>query len=953
MANPYQQIGRNILQPSPLSALPVEAEADPGQKIERLKSLLTEENWFTPFGEKIRSLINSFSEGGLPPAPLPGSATAPPPGSFPGGFFAGTVGTQQGAAEARAAVEAQQSLRLILARQREADRIEIERRDLAAQQEHEQAVKAQQDARNRFLSQKDKVRAMQAQVLTSTPDVMHPNQLPPEVANIVAMNQAAQAQQQQAPVPSPILPEPQGPPPIFPEPNAPTQELINEITQLASNQILPEPGGAEQFDMPLAFGSGEAFGPGQAILPPADGQTDKIEEKMRAELDAIKAKRKQGEAEAALETDAAELARAQAATAREPEPEPEVVAPAEPETVPEPEVAPVISEDGTEVSTAEIAQGLYKKISAPADSAKISPIEKYIDGPVNPKQPVVPKITKAGVRVVPTDPADPKAPNADINKQKNIKTKNSALNQLQNQLRKELKSLTKVKDPDSVQPFWNWLSDFSAGMRAAAKAGDQTLGAVAAGFENVRRGAKERTALEAASRQAAIGNIKDLGSTIEDIAGTVGKDYGQWGTSAGQWWGIPTDKTTGQSLPPSGMATPDMMRSHGFNSNTENVFWTTDKQQNVKIQVVKKEPGKQITLWTKNNDGLLTGNSEQFVVGSAAHTTAINNPDKYTTVEPETQMVLATKEEKKNLLGKNAELFEKVGSLIYLKKKGNKILDVEIKNLPKGVWLNLHNPTTGMYRLVNKTIPNAVDNAIRDGFSVEMNIQSDQPPRNKIQQYRGEIESSRAAIKMIERIRTLAADKTVVGTAAAITRQYQNWRSIVSDFSEWIPELGSVVEDYASDDASGNIDEVVRDWFDKDLTAVGVLRNSIIYKFAKALKGNTGRLNSDDIKRAEKALHQDKESLKGQDTIISALEAAIPVFNERIASRYTLLNREMQNQAAATGDPSRINKTYAKREGSVYTKHVGILKGNPTPAFQRFFNKWYGPGASANVLGIQ
>jgi len=993
MANPYQQIGRNILQPSPLSALPVEAEADPGQKIERLKSLLTEENWFTPFGEKIRSLINSFSGyhrqmyqlpgdfraaeartgqqsqqalqqilarqeeadsmaqaqagGGLPPAPLPGSATAP----FPGDFFAG---------EALARQQSQQALQQILARQERSD------------QEQEQAVKAQQTAENRFLSLQDKTRAVQkdrearftgrtdivarnqaaqAQALGVIPfvgsldqpmpqaDPMDPNQLPPEVAKLIAMNQATQAQQQQAPVPSPILPEPQGPPPIFPEPNAPTQELMNEIAQLASNQILPEPGGV---------GPGPEQFARQEILPPADGQKERIEEKIQAALDAIKAKREQGEAE---------LARAQAATA-EPEPEPEVVATAEPATAtviePEAEVATaepetsvlepaVINEDGTVVPQAVS----YEDITTTGTLKDVTTIEKYTEIPKTSVNTHVggAQLQPAAVTIVPTDP---KAPNADPKIAAPVSTGNQMVKVLDKKIKGLMQRLSRTKDPDSVQPFWNWLSDFSAGMRAAAQTGDQTLGAVAAGFDNVRKGTQARAATELATEKITIENLKNLGDLREDIlaserAGMVGaaaqslfKGYGEPGQVFGANGRIPQPYVE------------EVMGGSPRHSGT----YSTNK--NGKVDLKLWEPGevKTVRFYRKDNRGLTGPNYVDVSTDSVELDKMYQDPN-YTDVAPNEKVELMSDADLTEFFGPEAiERFGATGSAVHVTKNPDgSVKKVEVNTPPKSSLANFMDPETRIPVTLDTNNP-ADMRLARDKGLVRYDVQIPKVTASASVKIQNKIDSGRQGIALIRRLQKLRKDQggtqQLLGVVAKMKGGIQNIHDILDAVAGEVIEFTSFAHQFKRDIDTKQVEPDVVDWFNKDLSAAKFLTNSLVYKYARTVKG-AGRINSKDIEKGEEALGFDKV-ITSERAIFAALEEAIPMFQRSIDDQTNLLVqlKKRKIKPGKVGDDTPAEKNVARRK-----KHIGILKNNPTLEVQGFFDKWYGPGAAKKVLGIQ
>ena len=141
----------------------------------------------------------------------------------------------------------------------------------------------------------------------------------------------------------------------------------------------------------------------------------------------------------------------------------------------------------------------------------------------------------------------------------------------------------------------------------------------------------------------------------------------------------------------------------------------------------------------------------------------------------------------------------------------------------------------------------------------------------------------------------------------------------------------------------------------------------MIYKYAKILKG-TGRLNSDDIRRAEDALGQ-RGFLNSDVDIFARYEAVLPLFNETITAKTALLKKarlaETSLESPLFTEPTTLEnlsvseeaKTLARdlKDNEKFAKNpnatqINRLLNNPTAEEKKLFNDVFGLGTAEIVL---
>ena len=510
-----------------------------------------------------------------------------------------------------------------------------------------------------------------------------------------------------------------------------------------------------------------------------------------------------------------------------------------------------------------------------------------------------------------------------------------------------LKASTTTYDKDSTMPFWNWLADFSAGMRAAAKGGDQSIGAIAAGFENVRKGAKERAATTLASRTAAIKNISELAGAAEDLASITGAgNFDGFGSAAGQFFKTP-------NLPRSGPVTKQMSENTNLtlDFNHNDYTYKTDKNNNVDLKRMQRGVLENVPGWKLDGNGLPTGKPVTFVRGSEKYNDAVLN-GTHTFTKPDEIETVATDSEMKAILGNNYEAWKNKGAIIFLKKRAGVHKGLRIKNLPPGKWVNLFNGELNRAQLVDASIAGSVETAMENGFNVRMDIQSTAPPRNRASVLRTSNTASRQSMALVDRLvaeddrRRAAGEVPLFGAIGGVKRTYQNFTALASDIGRSLPIISWMGQSAAQNDYHFGMTEDVQDTFDKWAAQLPIFKTMLVYALAKARKVDNSRLNQHDVALARKDI--DKLGvLTSSRQIREGLLAVKTQFQNVIDT-----NTEELNRIVGTKPVPKL-----KAEGANYDAVVQQLKQakeNNHPNLETFIkrtNEMYGDGTAERILG--
>ena len=511
---------------------------------------------------------------------------------------------------------------------------------------------------------------------------------------------------------------------------------------------------------------------------------------------------------------------------------------------------------------------------------------------------------------------------------------NPLIRNLDKQIRTSLARLNTKADPKSSKPFFDWLGDFSAGLRAAGKSGDQGLGAIATGFEVARKGQQQRTALAAASQTAAIENIEKLGKTIDELGGLGGSNFGGWGSAASQYF-----KTAG--LARSGVVTDEMLKNIGQTPGHGKFHrYTTDKQGNVQIKTSDKDIPKQILGWELDENGNHTGKKKNYVVGSEEYNKAVLDPEtKISFNDPEEIESFPTEAEARKILGKNYDLFAGRGAVLSVRKKGGNITGVSIKNAPKGTWISLLDENNN-FRMVDSSIPGAVERAKADGFTRNVNISLTGIPRTVEARLRSSTAHSERAIKTIDMLleenlkRVRAGQAPLFGTTATVKRFFQNLGALSRDIGRQVPGLRSVMEEM-NGDYEFNMTEGARDSFDRLAASMPVHKIVLVYSFAKAMKKGQDKINNKDVEIARRALKDN--FLQGAETT----EAGMIAFKQKFLDIIADNNAE-------------IERSRLKPEGrrTPTPNHIQIMIDNKdNPVYRRSFKRYFGEQALKEAIG--
>jgi hypothetical protein len=544
---------------------------------------------------------------------------------------------------------------------------------------------------------------------------------------------------------------------------------------------------------------------------------------------------------------------------------------------------------------------------------------------------------------------------------------NQSVRSITNEINKTLKALNEKADPDSTRPFWNWLTDLSDGLRASGKSGNQDLGAIADGFANVREQAKKREATRLASRKISIDNIKNLGELREDII--TADRLGAPGTSAMALYGSYLDKP-GQVLGANGIIPRGYMEALGYDYRTHGTYSTT-KAGRVVQQFHKTDPtkDKKVRFYPINPENKLPTNKGSILVSPTdPKFREYSQNSNFTQTGPSETSVALTSSEIKDMFKGNPAYLKKIkdsgASVRVTKNEDGTIKSFDIHNAQKQDVQGFYNQKTGAIQVGD---PNNVNHQkdILSGNLIPVTFTLDTVGKSSSVQLTNEINSARQGVDIINKLKEIRAEgrgKAILGSIATAKKAGGNFADILQQAGQEFLPFYSFGQQLQYDIDNNLVDENVQAWLDKDLATARILETSLIYKYAKILKG-TGRLNSDDIRRAEDALGR-RGFLKSDVDIFARYEAVLPLFNETIKAKTAqlkkarLAERSLEPDAGAVNslDPSVIQKivqdfsTDNRFNTPPNSVSITRLRENPTQQEKNLFEQVYGSGTAALVL---
>ena len=464
----------------------------------------------------------------------------------------------------------------------------------------------------------------------------------------------------------------------------------------------------------------------------------------------------------------------------------------------------------------------------------------------------------------------------------------------------------------------------------------------------MRKGAKERAALEIASRTASIKNISELAGAVDDLASITGAgNFGGYGTASGQFFKTP-------NLPRSGVVSQQMSTNANLNLDLVRNSYTfkTDKQNNVTVHRQELGQLEQVRGWKLDDNGLPTGKPKIFTKGSSEYNAAL---ETHTFTEPDEIEVLANDAEMQQILGNNYQKFADKGSLVFVTEKaGQRVGGVRIENLPPGKWINLFNQETMRNRMVDASIAGEVERAKEDGFSVRMNFQADTPPRSRTSMLRGANVAARQSIDLVDRLvaeddrRRIAGEVPLFGAIGGLKRTYQNFTQLASDVGRALPMISFMGRDATSDYMLGMTPEA-RGNFDTMAAQFPIFKTMLVYALAKARKQDNSRLNQFDVAQARTDIDKLGKLTSSRD--IRAGLLAVKTQFQNVIDRN---DEELQRIVGPEQSPK-----FRKREGSEYENIVKQLKefkakNDPNmEVYKQRFNGMYGPGAFEAERALQ
>jgi hypothetical protein len=473
--------------------------------------------------------------------------------------------------------------------------------------------------------------------------------------------------------------------------------------------------------------------------------------------------------------------------------------------------------------------------------------------------------------------------------QRPINTANKAINDLDKTIQKELVALTKQAPADSTMPFWNWLSDFSAGLRAAGKKGDQTLGAIADGFANVRAKAKERAATQLAARKISIENLESLGKLKEDLVAASataggGNPYAQ---SLFSGFGEKNEVFGTNGVVPNRFVKDKLGLDERYR-----VSYSVNSKGVASFKQWKPEAREMVTLYPISDNGQITRKPVRVVKGSNDHIKKLNSgnfdDDKPDAIErPLTDEQLST-------LGFTNETISgwrnsgqiAVGEIL----PSGQIGKFRVQKQAKDDGANFMNVQTGEYYYLNKNDKRHMKLA-RENRLVETNITQPGVSKSVASELTDAINSSTNGIGIIDQLAAMKSrlgEENLLGVIGRTSATAQNFVELIKDLAGQDNFIGlssfasTVDRDFDVNDPL--VTEPVRRYFNfkKHLAAVPFLKQTLVYQLARTFKQGR-KLNMQDVNNAKDALGF--EQVTGEQTVFVRLEQAKKAFAKQIRQK--------------------------------------------------------------------
>ena len=545
------------------------------------------------------------------------------------------------------------------------------------------------------------------------------------------------------------------------------------------------------------------------------------------------------------------------------------------------------------------------------------------------------KPSRDGSEVVPTTKPVPLA-----------KTGNKTLDLVDKQMHTELARLVEKPPKDSTMPFWNWLADFSAGMRAAAKGGDQTFGAIAAGFENVRKGAKERTATKLAQRKITIENIKDLGEVREDIA--AADALGNVGASATAKYA--TWLSPGQTVGPNGIAPQGYVTALGYSPWKTTISYSTNKAGQVIETVHTRDltKDKKVRFWKRGADKLPNPKNYKDISPSDKQFGTFTKSPEWTSISPgETSRILTPAEIRNHpQLSKNKKALNRIldsGALIKVQMNENGTeKEWAIVNPPDARLVPYYSRRLKYVVTLDEKNPEDLAKIKTHKLTKLTELKGELGP-TAYQEALEKVKWGQQGIDMINQIRSIAGEdggKEILGSIARLKRKGQNALEFIKVLGKsFLPLDGlasEITQDFSAPDSDPNVEMW---WYDPTLDAADILHNSLVYKYAKLLKGS--RLNTDDINNAKTTLGA-KGWFNTNLTMLSRLKAIEPLFKSSVDASTQSLSRLRQGMDELEDD---LSDTTRPRYTPTADSIKKIRENYNNPVLKKFFIRKFGQAA--------
>lgn len=526
--------------------------------------------------------------------------------------------------------------------------------------------------------------------------------------------------------------------------------------------------------------------------------------------------------------------------------------------------------------------------------------------------------------------------------------KNPLIKTIDKQLQRSMKALETKADPDSTKPFLDWLGDFSKGLRAAGKSGDQTLGAVATGFEVARAGKEKRIATALTRKTTLIDNIKKLSEARDELMTGAAT-----GTAASALFSPYADPDT--VFGKNGMV-PERYVKEIMGLEGKAVSFREDAKGGLILKEWTRDPKKTVRLYAVDKNGFTKVGNYRDVVTTDPEFKELMSSKDWTDQKPDNFTEIATTADKMVELSGNKISLPLAQQLVnngrILKVERNAAGKIVGWNLEQGSKKNIatfQDPNTLFYYSLDKNDALQMDFVQRHGLT-ETTIQQAGLTKNTRQLIEDDISSAHVAVGLIDNLFKMSRDaegkRVMLGSIADLKGGAQSLLGVLRNAAPNMLGFTSLANELMQDIDAGVLESGALSYFNRDLAKQSVIKNALVYKMAKILK--TGRrLNLDDVERAERTLGF--KGINSEADILAKLDFAKNMFRKEARKKEEKLRNLQKGVLKIPG----VNNVGVRPQvlRTPTAKHIQIMKNNINdPDYRKFFIRNFGKQALKDAI---